>query len=1037
MKRKLYVFLACVLGVTGLMFAQNQTITGSVVSADDGQAVIGAYVMIAGSNDGTTTDANGQFVLSVKPGATLRFSYLGMESLELPAQNGMKVTMQADTKDLDDVVVIGYGTMKRRDLTGAISSIAPKDIVAAPTNNIMEALQGRISGLDIVQSSGAVGSNPSVMLRGARSIYGNNSPLIVIDGVIMPTTTIVDKLVVNTADNSVVQNVNDYFSQVNPADIESIDVLKDAASTAIYGSAGANGVILITTKKGKEGITTVNFDSYFGVKGTPMYKHGMQGQEWLDYYHEAYKNKNGADFADMSTLFGGNTYYLDAYNAGQWIDWVDEAVNNGKKATTQKYSLSVSTGNAKQQVYSSLSYTSDQGLMPMEKGNKMVFRLNADQQVFDWAKIGLVTNSTFSLNNTANPVFGNAVSRLPLGLPYDEYGNLQYFYIGQNAGNGQISPLADWRTNQYANQTKSVYLQPTAYLEIKPMNDLTFKTQIGGSHANVNRGKYYGSECWTQSPHYVGYVIPYAEIYTQNEWAYTWDNIVTWNKNFNEDHNLVLTALTSWNYRQLVDNYTGSKGQELDAWLFYRMGGGNDFYVDSNYKQTQQMSYAGRAAYSFKGKYLATASIRYDGVSWLSEGKKWDYFPSLALAWRLSDEEFMEDTKDFIDNLKIRASYGVTGNSGGMSAYATASGMYKYPANISVDGPNSPNAGGITQYTSTYGNAGIGWEKSYNWNLGLDFSILNNLLDGTIEYYDTKTKGLLYSRAIPATTGFTGWGWTLASWQNLGETMNRGLEVTLTSHNIRTKDFTWNTSLNLAWQTDKIVNLPGGNFKDNTLGWFFEGESINSVYDYKYVGIWQADEAAEAALYGAEPGAVKIETVPNDADAEPGVHLYTENDKQVLGTYTPKYIAGLNNTFTFQGFDATVYLMGRFGHLVSYSYYNGSDNVTSNQPSGVDYYTAANTDAYYYAPGLNNNPAASACNYLAGDFVKIKNITLGYTLPRTLTKKAAIDRLRVYGTAYNPAVWTKATQLKGVDPESSSSRYPLYRQFVFGLNITF
>lgn len=1017
-------------------FAQ-QKVTG-VVTDESGEPLAGVSIQVKGTQTLAITDANGNFQLTgLKANATLSVSYLGFKQQNVVASSDkLTIVMQEDAENLDDVVVIGYGTVKRRDLTGSVASIAPKDFTIAPTTNIMEALEGRIAGLDISQSSGALGSNPEVTLRGARSIYGNNSPLIVIDGIMMPTTTTVNDLDVKTADNSVVMNVNDYFSQINPADIESIDVLKDAASTAIYGSAGANGVILITTKKGQEGVTNINFDAYFSLKGTPQYKHGMQGEEWLEYYKQAYKNKNGVELTDISTLFAGNQYYQDAYNKGQWIDWVDEAVSNGKRATSQKYSLSASTGTAKSSIYSSISYTKDQGLMSLENADKLFFHLNADQQLFKWAKMGIVANLTYGVNNTGNPVFERSVSNLPLGQVYDSTGELNYFYIGTDAGNGQISPLADWRKDQYSNNQRSFYAQPTAYLEIKPINSLTFKTQLGGSYANVYRGRYFGSECYTQSPHYVGYVIPYAEVYSQNEWGYTWDNILTFNKTFNEDHNLTIAGITSWNFRQLTDTYSGGKDQEMDCWQYYRIGAGNSSYVNNNFFQTQQMSYAGRASYSYKGKYLASISLRYDGVSWLSEGKKWDYFPSAALAWRLSEESFMDDA-EWLDNLKLRVSYGVTGNSGGMTAYDTESGMVKYPANISVDGPNSPSAGGMTQYTGTYGNAGIGWEKSYTWNIGLDFGVLGNRIDGSIEYYTTNTDGLLYQRAMPVTTGITGWGWTLGSWQNLGKTQNQGLEIVLNSRNIKRKNFTWNTSVTFTWQQDKIVSLPGGDFKDNSLGWFFEGEAINSVYDYKYVGIWQVNEKEEAAKYGCEPGAVKIETVPQASDEVAGVHKYNENDKQVLGSRTPKFLAGMNNTFTLYNFDLSIYMLGRFGHLVEYSRYNGASSITSNQPSGTDYWTTTNTDAFYYAPGLNYNPAASACSYVAGDFIKVKNITLGYTLPQKWTTKALMNRVRIYATAYNPFTINFSKQLSGIDPESAGSRYPMYRQFVFGLNVAF
>ena len=327
--------------VAGFAGAAHAQLVRGIVSEADGEPIIGATVVLTDNTSvGTITGLDGSFSLELPDAqnAVLSVSYVGFQTKEVPVNNQRSLVIVLEVADisLDEVVFIGYGTVKRRDLTGAVSSIGPKEIVLAPTNNIMEALQGRIAGLDITTPSGAIGSNPSVALRGVRSIYGNNDPLLVIDGVIMPTSTIVEDLVVNTGDNSTNMNVTNYLNQLNPADIESIDVLKDAASTAIYGSAGANGVILITTRKGQAGDAIVNFDSYFSLKGTPLFKHGMQGEEWLQYYKTAYKNANGADLIDISTLFGGNTYYLDAYNKGKWIDWVDEAVSNGRRATTQK-----------------------------------------------------------------------------------------------------------------------------------------------------------------------------------------------------------------------------------------------------------------------------------------------------------------------------------------------------------------------------------------------------------------------------------------------------------------------------------------------------------------------------------------------------------------------------------------------------------------------------------------------------------------------------------------------------------------------------
>ena len=762
-----------------LSVMQGKTIKGQILD-ETGESMIGVSVLVKGTTIGTVTDFDGNYTLEVPSGKNiLEISYIGYKTKEITIGNNslINIKMEPDTQALDEVVVIGYGTVKKRDLTGAVASMKNEDVTVAPTSNVMEALQGKIAGMDIVKSSGQVGEDVSILLRGSRSIYGSNEPLFIIDGI--PGS----------------------YSQVNPSDIESVDVLKDASSTAIYGSAGANGVVIITTKRGKEGKATVNFDAYYGFSGSPNYKHGMVGDEWVNYQREAYKYKNGDYPSDMSALFG-NQDYTDAYNAGKWIDWIDEA--SGNTATTQKYSLSVSGGSEKTKIFASTSYNREEGLLSNDNLNKYSLRLNIDQEIFSWAKMGFTSNLTYQdRNQGVRNTFIKGLSSFPLGDAYDQNGKINHEYI-----TGQYSPLGDFIEDQYVNNTRSTYLNVSGYLELSPIKDFTFTSRINGTLSDSRQGQYWGDQCNANRPSYAG--SPHAAITNKNAWNYTWENILSYNTTIAKDHNIGGSVITSWNKNQNDSSLAAASGQMVDRWSFWRLASGASQHVESDFAQTQKMSFAVRFNYSYKGKYLFTFSNRWDGVSQFSAGHKWDSFPAGAIAWRISDEPFMNVAKNWLNNLKLRVGYGITGNSGGVDAYGTTTQAYVYTGNgLTLNGQNSS----FTQYTGTYGSKDLGWEKSYNWNVGLDYGILNNRVDGSIEWFKTTTKGLLFKRTLPITSGLTGWGSPLSIWQNIAETSNQGVEVTINSHNIKTKDFSWNTTLSVTWSKEKI-----------------EVSSINSIY---------------------------------------------------------------------------------------------------------------------------------------------------------------------------------------------------------------
>ena len=988
-----------------LSVMQGKTIKGQILD-ETGESMIGVSVLVKGTTIGTVTDFDGNYTLEVPSGKNiLEISYIGYKTKEITIGNNslINIKMEPDTQALDEVVVIGYGTVKKRDLTGAVASMKNEDVTVAPTSNVMEALQGKIAGMDIVKSSGQVGEDVSILLRGSRSIYGSNEPLFIIDGI--PGS----------------------YSQVNPSDIESVDVLKDASSTAIYGSAGANGVVIITTKRGKEGKATVNFDAYYGFSGSPNYKHGMVGDEWVNYQREAYKYKNGDYPSDMSALFG-NQDYTDAYNAGKWIDWIDEA--SGNTATTQKYSLSVSGGSEKTKIFASTSYNREEGLLSNDNLNKYSLRLNIDQEIFSWAKMGFTSNLTYQdRNQGVKNTFTKGLSSFPLGDAYDQNGKINHEYI-----TGQYSPLGDFIEDQYVNNTRSTYLNVSGYLELSPIKDFTFTSRINGTLSDSRQGQYWGDQCNANRPSYAG--SPHAAITNKNAWNYTWENILSYSTTIAKDHNIGGSVITSWNKNQNDSSLAAASGQMVDRWSFWRLASGASQHVESDFAQTQKMSFAVRFNYSYKGKYLFTFSNRWDGVSQFSAGHKWDSFPAGAIAWRISDEPFMNVAKNWLNNLKLRVGYGITGNSGGVDAYGTTTQAYVYTGNgLTLNGQNSS----FTQYTGTYGSKDLGWEKSYNWNVGLDYGILNNRVDGSIEWFKTTTKGLLFKRTLPITSGLTGWGSPLSIWQNIAETSNQGVEVTINSHNIKTKDFSWNTTLSVTWSKEKIEKLPDGDLISENL---FVGHSIKSIYGYKYTGIWGTNTPQDILeAYGVKPGFIQIETLEKDGDG--GVHKYSTNDRQVLGHTNPDWIVGLNNTFTYKNFDLSVFAMARYGQTINsdlLGYYTAEQSVTTNQLAGADYWTENNQGAYYPAPGTGSEQSTviSALRVRDGSFIKVKNITLGYTFPVNISRKALMEKCRIYATAYNPFIYVKDKQLKGTDPETNGSdAFPTFRQFVFGVNLTF
>ncbi|WP_240056027.1 SusC/RagA family TonB-linked outer membrane protein [Bacteroides cellulosilyticus] len=561
--------------------AVAQNITGTVKDSQ-GEPIIGASVVEKGTSNGVVTNLDGQFTLKASGKYPIEISYMGYvkQVINLKGRTSLNIVMQEDANLLEEVVVsTGYGTQRKADLSGSVVSVSKEDIKGTPTSNVMEALQGKIAGADIMMGSGAVGEDVDILLRGSRSINGSNEPLFVIDGV---------------------QGAS--YNQLNPNDIEQIDVLKDASSTAIYGSAGANGVIIITTKRGAAGKVTVNLDAKYSISGGANFIHGMMGDEWYRYQTELYRTKNGEYPENFFQMFSSEAIQ-QAYENNQWIDWIDEATKGN--ASQKDINLSLRGGSDKIKIYTSFSYNNTEGLLSNENQTRYGMRFNVDYQIRKWVKIGASSALTYTIKNSRGKnIFTKSLTAFPLGKPYDDNGNINVEFI-----EGETSPFGDEMENQYANQTRTTYANINGYLEITPLKGLSFRSQISTTLNSSRNGQYIGEHSLQGVEN--GYSAPYAYINNNYGYSYLWDNVLTYKFEPLRGHKVTLTGVTSYSHGQSDSNNMRASGQPLDSYLFYNMASGITKYgVKSNYSQSQKMSYALRLNYVYNDKYIPVGGIK-------------------------------------------------------------------------------------------------------------------------------------------------------------------------------------------------------------------------------------------------------------------------------------------------------------------------------------------------------------------------------------------------------------------------------------------
>lgn len=997
------------------IFAQNITVHGTVKD-ENGEPLIGATIMVQGTSIGTVTDMDGNYtLLNVPRDGKLVVSYVGMETqvIDVNGRTSINVVLKESPETLEEVVVIGYGTIKKRDLTGAVSSVKSEEIRLAPVANPMEALQGLVAGLDVTRSSGRSGSSPEVLLRGNRSLTASSAPLYIIDGI--PGS----------------------ISALSIDDIESIEVLKDASSTAIYGSAGANGVIIVTTKRAEKGKIQVDVNAFTGINAFASFPKALMGDEWLDYlkagYYGAYGNYP-ANRNDLLTAYSMSPEQLNPYiDAGKWVDWVDETLHTGMQ---QNYHVSLRGGTERTQGYFSLGYNSEKGIYKNDKTETYTLRTGVNHEINDVVETGIQSYFTWRDRNSRSSRVNKAFSTIPLGDVYDTEGKIN---IEPIAGHSTVSLIADDVPGVYKNNPKQLYVNANPYIEFKPIKGLSIKSILGVS-INSNRTGIFESDKSYMNLVGSGSQKKTAQYNTGLGYGYTWNNIANYQFQVNSDHNFILTGITEWSDSRNESSSAYNEGFDYDEFTYYNLAAGNNPKTSSGFSQTKKMSYAARLNYSYKGRYLLTLSNRWDGASQLVD--KWDSFPAVALGWRISDETFMENTASWLTNLKLRVGYGVSGNSN-ISPYSSMTMVESSPIQMVLGSSQVP----IYVPTQAVGNAALKWEKTYSTNVGIDVGLLKNRIDLTLDWYYTDTKDVLYNRPLPSAFGAYDAKNYYTMMSNIARMTNQGVEMTINSRNIVNGPFKWNSTINFAMNNEKVKSIDLGadiQVQDLIALNLFLGEPKNTVYGYKKLGIWQADEAEEAALYGRKPGEIKIQTVPKideNGRSDEGVHAYSADDRQILGAESPDWTLGFLNNFSWKNWDMSLLFTARWGQVVNAPILGYFKYGQPNLPAFYDYWTPENPTNDFPQPNILGNKddvALASLSIVDGSFVKIKNITLGYTFPESLAKRMRISRLRFYSTINNPFIFAKSHLFKEVDPETKGSdEFPLYKQVVFGINLSF
>ena len=982
MKRKMSLLgLICLF--TSILMAQTK-ISGTVTDVDK-NPLPGVSVVCKSTSQGTVTNLDGKYTIEINKGNTLTFSLIGMQTqdIKIASQSIINVIMHESTIELDEVVAIGYGTAKKSDLTSSIISVKPDELKNVKVGSAADALQGLATGVLISKGSFKPGGSSNIIIRGNGS-FGNGgastTPLYIIDGVMS----------------------NAGLDVIAPSDIESIEVLKDAASTAIYGSRASNGIILVTTKKGKTGKASITFNTNIGIQNL------INKQKVL----------NASQFKEILDAATDNTYLWDKeeqrmFDEGRSTDWQDLITQSG---VYQNYNLGITGGSEKTTYYLGLDWVDQEGIIKNTGYQKGNIRFNLDSKLNNWltmgAKFNVIRSSTNSsntdgvagMNSLDQGTMGSAIASKPSAPIFNEDGT---YY-----DNLLLRPNPVAAVTYFKNNFTQTRINASFNLEAEILKNLILRTENGTEYINNQSNVFQDSR---MTGIYKNVNISDREngeqFYLQTE------NTLTYQLNKGIHR---LTAVGG--FSASIFNWTMMSAQVLNASNITQndnLGTGTPKSINSDKVKSTLASFFGRVNYSLADKYLLTVTLRADGSSRFAKGHKWGYFPSGGLAWRINQEDFLKDV-NFLDNLKLRTSYGIVGNQE-ISSYqsmaqvdATSSRYTDY-----VFGGTLANG----SRTSILAQPDLTWEKSRLFDLGLDFAFFKNRLSGSIDGYYKYTYDLLYNVPLPLESGYR------TALVNVGAMKNRGIELTLNSVNIDTKDFTWQTSLNYSFNKNEIDKL----YNDlERVGNYFVGQSINVIYTKRFGGIWQSDEAEIAKIYNAEPGDYKI--IDRNRN-----NIIDDDDRDFVGQTTPQFFGSFSNTFKSHGFDLTIFLTYAGGHKI-YNPFAYLDSYSPSANMSPDYYhnywTPERPSNKYPRLGSTNSQLYETDGmYQKGDYIRLKNLELGYTLPRNIANKVYASNIRVYASVQNLVTFTKYT---GFDVETSNANpYPACRVFMGGLTVNF
>jgi TonB-linked SusC/RagA family outer membrane protein len=1004
----LFLSLLMVIGGQGLAVADDAlpplTVKGTVIDADGDSPLPGVNVVIKGTTTGTTTDANGEYSLDVPDEkSVLIFSFIGykVQEVGVEGRTTIDVSLQSDVGMLSEVVVVGYGEQRRSDITGAVASV-PKDRLSnLPVTNIMYALQGSTAGLNISQGSSVPGRTGSVSIRGVNSISASTEPLVVVDNVIFFGST----------------------NDINPADIESIEVLKDASAVAIYGTRGSNGVILITTKRGKTGKPTVSYNGYMGVEDLAHELTPMSADTYVQKFAD-YKIATN----NSSTNVLPNTYEIDNYNAGRTTDWIDVATQAGR---IQDHNLSIRGGTDNAKYYLNAGYLDQQGVVKGYQYKRYTIRSNIDITPVDFLKLGASLSFTHKNmdGGRMNLLMASAMS--PYSRPYKDDGSTEVYPMFPELL--FVNPLLDLNVKRI---DRGNNLNGSGYLEIAPGFVKGLKYRMQGSYAYefTNLSEYFGRNTNNLSGR--------ADVAGSQNNRWVLENLLTYSKEIGK-HHVDFTGLYSAQKTSYSRSNVSVNGFVNDELLYNRLEAGTSGSWGSFADKSALISQMGRVNYSYDSRYMASFTVRRDGFSAFGDlANKFAVFPSVALAWNMHNENFLEPV-DIISQLKLRVSYGKSGNQA-ITPYQTIG-----KASSTTLAMGGALVNGVLM-DDRIGNSELKWEHTLQTNVGIDFGLLGDRITGTVDVFKSNTKDIILLRSVPRITG------SADTYANLGEVKNKGIEITLKATVLQKGDFRWETVLTYSAFRNEIVDLYGDKKDDIGNRWFI-GKPVGVIYDYKKIGVWQVGEDPAGSDPSAKPGDLKFKdqkTVDTNGDGVPDATdgVINASDRVVLGQTAPKWYGGISNTFHYKNFHLNVFIQtsqGAFKNNVDASY--ADERGRRNIPDVVGYWTPENKSNKW--PGLAYNNSRGYGYPMDISYTRIKDITLSYTFPQALISKAKLTNLTAYVSGRNLYTFTnwigwdpESTQTaRGVDnnvvdgrvnPNSWIYNYPYVRTFCFGLNVS-